>query len=154
MQNLFHYKEMKNKFQSVEEFHANVFGNIHKPPDPVIEPSMAAQMYERLEDTPFNKTLKLFHGACNLAATELAAQPYLRKMIKDNLRQNGYLWTYPTAQGKKTLDVFHSSYRVKHIQQRKLTDLKDDPIFLDIAQNEADGLITVLIKGIPEEEEN
>jgi len=35
-----------------------------------------------------------------------------------------------------------------------LTDLKDDPIFLDIAQNEADGLITVLIKGIPEEEEN
>ena len=57
----------------MEEFHANVFNNIHKPPDPVIEPAMTAQIYERLEDTPFDKTLKVFNGTCNLAATELAA---------------------------------------------------------------------------------
>ena len=67
-------------------------------------------------------------------------------MIKKDLRENGLLSTAPTEQGKKDLDVFHQSYRVKHIKQRALAELAGSDLFLDITQCEADGLIGVSIK--------
>ena len=66
----------------------------------------------------FNDKVKVFEGVVKLAAQELAAQPIIRNMIKKDLRENGSLWTEPTEQGKKDLDVFHPSYRVKHIKER------------------------------------
>jgi len=49
------------------------------------------------------------------AAEELAAEPYLRQQIKKEFFEKGTLTTAPTEKGKKDLDVFHPSYRVKNL---------------------------------------
>lgn len=67
-------------------------------------------------------------------------------MIKKDLRENGTLTTTPSDQGKKDLDVFHPSYRVKNIKDRPLVELINTDLFLDICQCESDGLINVSIK--------
>ena len=53
-------------------------------------------------------------------------------MIKKDLRENGQLTTTPTDQGRRNLDVFHPSYRVKHIKERPLGELVGTDLFLDI----------------------
>jgi hypothetical protein len=53
---------------------------------------------------------------CQFAAEELAAEPYLRSLIKKEIEDKGYITTEPTDKGKKDIDVFHPSYRVKHIR--------------------------------------
>ena len=50
----------------------------------------------------------------------------------------------PTDKGNKELDVFHPSYRVKRVS-KKISDLANTDLFLDIIQNEALGLITYQI---------
>jgi hypothetical protein len=46
--------------------------------------------------------------------------------------------------GKKELDVFHPSYRVKKVR-KWLKELEDDDFFLDVEQNVTLGLITFKI---------
>jgi len=85
-------------------------------------------------------------GVCKFAAVELSAQPLIRHKMKDNLNENGYLSTVLTEQGKKDLDLFHASYRVKLVQKMPLTQLKSqNDLYLDILQCEKAGLITVEI---------
>ena len=60
------------------------------------------------------------------------------------MKENGFLETEPTEKGKKELDIFHPSYRVKKVK-KWLKELEDDDIFLDIEQNVALGLITFKI---------
>jgi transcriptional accessory protein Tex/SPT6 len=50
------------------------------------------------------------------AAIELSVQPFIRKQLKQYIYQYGTLKTVPTEEGKKVLDPFHQSYRVKHIE--------------------------------------
>jgi len=78
--------------------------------------------------------------------------------MKNNLRLHGFLRTQPTDQGKKDLDVFHPSYRVKNIQQKPLHELCDvtkeqGDLYLDILQNEKAGLIKVDILMDPNQEQ-
>ena len=70
-------------------------------------------------------------------------------MFKQQLRENGYLSTQPTEQGKKDLDIFHPSYRCKHIQQAKISDFAMKEDYLAIAQCEAEGLIKVIFNRDP-----
>lgn len=71
-----------------------------------------------------------------------------------------HITTAPTEKGNKELDVFHSSYRVKRVNKRCLSDFhprfrsiedtrekKDaEDLFIDILQNEKNGLISVQIQ--------
>ncbi|CDW91618.1 transcription elongation factor spt6 [Stylonychia lemnae] len=88
--------------------------------------------------------------AIKYQATALSVQPYLRAQAKKHLYLIGHLTTEPTEQGKKDLDPFHPSYRVKRITKQPLNDffnidsLKD--IYLDIIQNEKSGAIKVTIQ--------
>jgi hypothetical protein len=57
----------------------------------------------------------------------------------------GTVSTDPSEQGKKDLDPFHPSFRVKRIKHMKITDFQDD-LFLDIFQCAKSGLITYKIE--------
>lgn len=64
---------------------------------------------------------------------ELAAQPIIREMIKKQLKEHGQMSTTPTDQGKKDLDLFHQSYRVKNVHKLPLKELFCSDLYLDIA---------------------
>lgn len=96
--------------------------------------------------------LDVLKELCLFAASELQSQPDIRRAFKKHIYDHGILQTQPTEKGKKELDVFHPSYRVKRINKR-LNELKENDqcstdIFLDVLQNESLGLITfdIIIK--------
>ena len=62
---------------------------------------------------------------CIYTAIELSSQPEIRKGLKDHIYEYGWIVTQPTEKGQRELDIFHSSYRVKHLQLR-LRDLNKD----------------------------
>ena len=70
-------------------------------------------------------------------------------MFKDQLKDHGFLSTQPTEQGKKDLDIFHPSYKCKHIKQDKISDFSMKEDYLAIAQCEAEGLIKVTFSRDP-----
>lgn len=62
----------------------------------------------------------------------------------------GTISTEPTEKGKKEIDPFHPSYKVKRIKKEPLLNIKENKnfssVFLDILANERGGYITVHIK--------
>lgn len=87
-----------------------------------------------------NEPLEIIKDMCVFSATELQCQPDIRRGFKKHIRDFGVLHTEPTEKGLKELDVFHPSYRVKRVN-KKLKELADSDLFLDILQNESLGLI-------------
>lgn len=87
-----------------------------------------------------NEPLEIIKDMCVYSATELQCQPDIRRGFKKHIRDFGVIQTEPTEKGLKELDVFHPSYRVKRVN-KKLKELADTDLFLDILQNEALGLI-------------
>ena len=82
---------------------------------------------------------------CVYTAIELWCQPDIRRSFKKYVKDKGVIFTQPTTKGEKELDVFHPSYRVKRVRKR-LQELNESDLFLDILQNESQGLITCQIK--------
>ena len=81
---------------------------------------------------------------CDYTVLELQCQPDIRRFFKKFVKENGFLETEATEKGKKELDVFHPSYRVKKVR-KWLKELEDDDFFLDVEQNVTLGLITFKI---------
>ena len=88
------------------------------------------------------KNPKIMENICHLVAKEMMCHPYLKEFVYNYLRHNCYVSTTPTEEGKKQLDVFHPSFRTKHIKERPIKTFNDD-LFLDIYQREKDKLIEI-----------
>ena len=113
----------------------------HVPPRPTETPLALATRY--INDQ-YQNAHSVHKAVCKFAAVELSAQPLIRNQMKNTLNENGYLSTVLTEQGKKDLDLFHPSYRVKLVQKMPLSQLKNqNDLYLDILQSEKAGLITV-----------
>lgn len=95
--------------------------------------------------TGSSEPLEIIKDMCVYSAIELQCQPDIRRGFKKHIRDYGIILTEPTEKGRKELDVFHPSYRVKRVQ-KKLKELADTDLFLDILQNESLGLITFQIQ--------
>lgn len=80
----------------------------------------------------FADVTELLQAVCRYAAVELAAQPQIRNMMKKQIREHGHITATPTEQGKKDLDIFHQSYRVKLVENLALVHLSCSDLFLDI----------------------
>jgi len=64
--------------------------------------------------------------------------------MKNNIKEHATVTTVLTEQGKKDLDLFHPSYRVKCVRQLPLNELMNkSDLYLDILQCEKAGLVTV-----------
>lgn len=85
-------------------------------------------------------------AVCRYAAVELAAQPQIRNMMKKQLRDHGQITVTTTEQGKKDLDIFHQSYRVKLVENLPLKQLTNSDLYLDIQQCEKANLIHAVIE--------
>jgi hypothetical protein len=127
----------------------------HIPPELKQHPSTLARQYseplsEAMADDPnevHRREMEVFQGVCKLAAIELSVQPFVRSLFKKHVYSNYELFTQPTDQGQKDLDLFHQSYRVKRIRGLDLRKLKtQSDLYLDVEQCEKSGLIKVEIK--------
>ena len=66
--------------------------------------------------------------------------------MKQTISEHGHITTVLTEQGKKDLDLFHPSYRVKCVHEFSLAKLRNqNDLYLDILQCEKAGLISVNI---------
>lgn len=104
----------------------------HIPPELKQHPSTLARQYsEPLSDAALEdpnevhrREMEVFQGVCKLAAIELSVQPFIRSLFKKHVYSQYELSTEPTDQGKKDLDLFNQSYRVKRINNMDLRKLK------------------------------
>ena len=114
---------------------------LHQPPQPESDPYTEAKMYLN-EQYPSEEVVR--YGVCTFAAIELSAQPYIRNDIKKFVNEHAHMTTELTEQGKKDLDLFHPSYRVKTVRRLPLSDLQNhNDLYLDVIECEKAGLITV-----------
>jgi transcription elongation factor SPT6 len=112
---------------------------IHKPTNPNnIGPTEMAKEYLRKET---EGALDVIKDMCNFTAVELSSEPDIRRGLKKHIYEFGVIITEPTEKGKKELDVFHASYRTKRVNKR-VSELLDTDLFIDILQNHSLGLIT------------
>ena len=81
---------------------------------------------------------------CVYTAVELWCHPDIRKHFKKFVKERGTIKTVPTEKGEKELDLLHPSYRVKRVNKR-IPDLIDTDLFIDILENESLGLVTCTI---------
>ena len=79
--------------------------------------------------------------------------PYIKEFVYEYLRNNCYVSTNPTEEGKKQLDIFHPSLRTKRIRERPVKTFNDD-LFLDILQREKEKLIEISIQIKENEDES
>ncbi len=85
-------------------------------------------------------------GVCQFAAEELGTEPYLRSLLKKEYFEKGYIETRPTEKGKKDIDVFNPSYKIKYINRESISNfMKNDERFIDIMNNVDAELITLNI---------
>ena len=96
---------------------------------------------------------KVMENICNLIGKEMINHPYIKEFVYEYLRNNCFVSTNPTEEGKKQLDVFHPSFRTKRIKERPIKTFNDD-LFLDILQREKEKLIEVTIEVKENEEES
>ena len=117
---------------------------MHRPTQPTILAVEMAKEYANanlIKDAIDQKKamdiyLDVLKEMCLFAAAELQSQPDIRRGLKKHIYDNGVLQTQPTDKGKKELDVFHPSYRVKRLN-KKLSDMKENDttatdLFLDV----------------------
>ena len=70
--------------------------------------------------------------------------------MKNHIKEHAHITTELTEQGRKDLDLFHPSYRVKTVRQVPLGSLMNQSdLYLDIVQCEKAGLVTVNIQVDP-----
>jgi len=101
----------------------------HQPPEPKFSPITLAT--DKINEV-YKDALAFLTVVCHYAAVELSSQPFIRRQYKDTFRKQGLITVHLTEQGKKELDIFHPSYRVKLVNNKPLSELKDTDLFFDI----------------------
>ncbi|WIA22113.1 hypothetical protein OEZ85_004454 [Tetradesmus obliquus] len=81
-----------------------------------------------------------------LLVGELAAEPCLRQVVRNELYQYALLSTTPTAAGEEALDPFHPYAITKRLADKKVSSLEGSDTWLRILAAEKAGLITVKIE--------
>ena len=128
-----------------------------RPPEPDCSISELLQDYipSNLSQSSGKSNLsetKVVENLCYLIGKEMINHPYIKEYVYEYLRNNCYVSTNPTEDGKKQLDVFHPSFRTKRIRERPIKTFNDD-LFLDIIQREKEKLIEINIEVKENEDE-
>ena len=104
--------------------------------------------------SPNLSEVQLMENICSLIGKEMINHPYIKDFVYEYLRNNCYVSTNPTEEGKKQLDVFHPSFRTKRIKEKPIKTFSEDDLFLDVIQREKEKLIEVIIQIKENEEES
>ncbi|BDA45673.1 Transcription elongation factor SPT6 [Coccomyxa sp. Obi] len=121
----------------------------HDREDPKIMPEEFAADH-LVPGSAFDKPEAVLHGARQMAISEMAAEPEVRKFVRNKFMAEAVISTEPTAQGESILDAFHPYGKVKRLRRKPVNEFDGDDDFLRILQAEKENLITVKIE-VPEE---
>lgn len=62
-------------------------------------------------------------GARHIAASKVAAEPNVRKCIRELYRQNAVLSTEATAKGREEIDEFHYCHGLQYIEKMPVLEV-------------------------------
>ena len=113
-----------------------------RPPEP--ECSLT-ELLQNCKSPNLSET-QFMENICNLIGKEMINHPYIKDYVYEYLRNNCFVSTTPTEEGKKQLDVFHPSFRTKRIKEKPIKTFSEDDLFLDVIQREKEKLIEVNIQ--------
>lgn len=111
------------------------------PPDPLVQPEKLA--YDYLCNI-FDQEIKVMTAGCKFLALELFSFPFIRNYARNSFKSQCSISTEPTDEGKKELDAFNPSFRVKRLRNKPIDSFNND-LFLDILEAEKKLLINVTV---------
>lgn len=112
-------------------------------PTPEESPGVFAQKYTTKEFPTVDDVMK---GARHIAASKVAAEPSIRKCIRDSYRQNARLFTDATLKGREEIDEFHYAHGIQYIVGMPVLEvLESKDMWLRIVRAEKEGLLTTTI---------
>lgn len=110
-------------------------------PTPEESPGVFAQKYTSKEFPTVDDVMK---GARHIAASKVAAEPNVRKCIRELYRQNARLYTEATPKGREEVDEFHYAHGLQYIIEMPILEVfESGDMWLRIARAEKEGLLTV-----------
>lgn len=120
--------------------HDEALRDIPTPPE---SPGDIAENYIGKEFPTVEDVMK---GARHIAACKIAAEPNVRKIIRELYRQTALLYTEATAKGREEIDEFHYCHGLQYITQMPVLEIfKSGDLWLRLARAEKEGLVSVSI---------
>ncbi|KAG6613482.1 Transcription elongation factor SPT6 [Phytophthora cinnamomi] len=117
--------------------------SIRDVPTPEESPGVLAQKYTTKEFPTVDDVMK---GARHIAASKVAAEPNVRKCIRELYRQNAILSTEATAKGREEVDEFHYCHGLQYIEKMPVLEVFEaGDLWLKIARAEKEGLLKITI---------
>jgi transcription elongation factor SPT6 len=116
--------------------------NMIIPNRPDIQPEKLANDYLC---SLYDVDIKVMTSGCKFLALELFSFPFIRNYARISFKSQCTISTIPTEEGKKELDAFHPSFRVKRIKNKPIDTFNND-LFLDILEAEKKNLINVEVQ--------
>ncbi|TDH65720.1 hypothetical protein CCR75_000678 [Bremia lactucae] len=112
-------------------------------PTPEESPGVLALKYTTKEFPTVDDVMK---GARHIAASKVAAEPNVRKCIRDLYRQHAVMNTEATAKGREEIDEFHYCHGLQYIEKMPVLEVFEaGDLWLRIARAEKEGLLTITI---------
>ncbi|KAI9922746.1 hypothetical protein PsorP6_002179 [Peronosclerospora sorghi] len=112
-------------------------------PTPDETPGALAQKYTTKEFPTVDDVMK---GARHIAASKVAAEPNVRKCIRELYRQNAVLNTEATLKGREEIDEFHYCHGLQYIEKMPVLEVFEAGVlWLKLARAEKEGLLKITI---------
>ncbi|RLN72476.1 hypothetical protein BBJ28_00001054 [Nothophytophthora sp. Chile5] len=112
-------------------------------PTPEEDPSVFAEKHTSTEFPAVDDVMK---GARHIAASKVAAEPNVRKCIRELYRQHAVLSTEATVKGREEIDEFHYCHGLQYIEKMPVLELFEaGDMWLKIARAEKEGLLKIAI---------
>ncbi|KAL0589316.1 hypothetical protein ABG067_002535 [Albugo candida] len=112
-------------------------------PTPSDTPGNLAEQYTAKEFQTVDDVLK---GARHIAAVKVAAEPNVRKCIRQLYRQGARVYTETTAKGKEDIDEFHYCHGFQYLNGMPAHEIMEaEDVWLRLHRAEKEGLIVINI---------
>lgn len=112
-------------------------------PTPEESPGVLAQKYTTKEFPTVDDVMK---GARHIAASKVAAEPNVRKCIRELYRQHALLTTEATAKGREEIDEFHYCHGLQYIEKMPVFEVFEaGDLWLKLSRAEKEDLLTITI---------
>lgn len=84
----------------------------------------------------------MLNGLRHLAAVEIAAEPAVRRRVREQFMSRGQLDTEPTPEGEERITPFHKYGRVKRLRAKPLDSLDSSDLYLRAVKAQEEKLLT------------
>lgn len=112
-------------------------------PTPEESPGVFGENYVAKEFPTVDDVMK---GARHIAACKIAAEPNVRKCIRELYRQTALLYTEATAKGRDEIDEFHYCHGLQYIARMPVLEIfKSGDLWLRLTRAEKEGLVTISV---------